>query len=528
MSLSNGPVKLSRNNLYDLPSEFILPQYDPSEVTPGILHIGPSAFFRSHFACFVHQRLNDASLRGEPLNWGIRAVSLRTTDVHDALEDQDYLYSLTTKGKGQFSREVIGSITDIMCARNHVDEVIEAAASPDIRVMSLTVTQSGYYYDEKNGLDFEHKDIQACLNQDSPELSSIGLIAHSMKLRKELGVAPPVVLSCDNYPANGTKLRNAVMAYANRLEAGLGDWISDNVPFPNTMVDRITPRTGSALIDDVAKAGVVEAWPVEAEPMPNPALVVQLLNVPVKAEIFKQSGLETLTSKGIIFDENVANYEHMKLRTLNGVHMALGCVGHLMGYAHTHRAMENFDIRQFTYGFMQEVGQALKPVDAIDLDDFRANVVDRLDNPEICDELTRLVRNGTDKVRPRLLDSVRDCIALQKPYKHLAFAFASWMHYCASLDDQGHVSVDGKRSAEPNDAKGASLGLPQQFRDNSNVAWVGSYVDVMPKDLAGSSDFMRETQSYFDSIKQNGMVGALEQLRKETGPRLVAPAPVVA
>lgn len=523
-------VELRHKNLRNLPAEFIVPEYDPKKVTAGIMHIGPSAFFRAHLAYFAHQQLNQAHRDGTPLNWGIRAVSLRSTDVRDALAPQDYLYSLTSKSKNP-KHEIIGSIKDILCSREDTNEILEAAADPSIRVISLTVTQKGYYLtnseDGQPILDLNNKDIQACLDPNNPELSSIGLLAHSLKLRKEKGINPPVILSCDNFPQNGSGLKNAVIGYANLIEKGLGDWIAKNVPFPDTMVDRITPKTDKNHVSDMAGKGIIDAWPVAAEAMPKPPFVVQLITDAIRKSHFEASGVLALSSQGIIFDEEIAPYENMKLRTLNGVHMALGCIGHLAGYAHADEAMQDPSLRAYAIGFMEEAGQTLKPVSGMSLDDFRAGVVERLDNPKMKDELTRLARNGVDKISGRLLNTLRDCVANEQPYSHHAFTLASWLHYTATLDEKGYLPTQqlkvahqiaaGQKPDDPNDANSARLGLPHLIRSGHNIAGVFAMSDIFGKDFSARPDVVQVVQAHFDNIRQNGMKEALDMFLQEVG-----------
>ncbi len=527
-------VDLGHANLGNLPSQFVVPSYDPAQVTAGILHIGPSAFFRSHLAYFAHQLLNKAQEQGKPLRWGIRAVSLRSTDVRDALAPQDYLYTLTSKGTGGHKHEIVGSLKDILCSREDTNEVLEAAADPAIRMLTLTVTQKGYYTNG-SGLDFNHEDIKACLDQNNPELSTIGLIVHSLKLRKERGIRPPVVLSCDNLTGNGTILKNAVMAYANHIDKELGEWIGAEVPFPNSMVDRITPGRSAEHVMAIGALGVRDAWPVEAEHMPKTPFVVQKMATNLKQFHFSASGIDDFSVIGAIFDGEIAAYENMKVRTLNGVHMALGCVGYLSGFEHSHEAMADYDVRAFAKGFMEEVGHVLKPVQGVDVAAFRNNVAERLDNADICDPLTRLARNGVDKLGTRFLDSIRDCVAKDQSYGHLSFALASWLHYTSSLDEHGYLPsqknrvefqrANNQKLDDPNDAKSAKIGLPEAVRNSAYVGSVFAMTDVFGEDFSQRSDVIQSVQTHFDNIRQHGMKEALAKfVQKEIGfiPRLAA------
>jgi len=501
-----------------------IPHYDPANVTPRVFHIGPSGFSRAHLAKFLHDQLNDAALNGQPLDWGMVAVGLRRADVRNALQPQNYLYTLTTKGGSEPKIEVIGSLVDILPSRDNSEAVILAAAQENIRIISLTVTQKGYY-----DSNLEHPDIKACLDQNSPELSSIGLIVHSLKYRKDNGIAAPVILSCDNLTGNGNILKNAVLAYAQRIDPSLTQWIDTHVPFLNTMVDRITPSRDNSHVDFVRNKGIEDHWPIETEPMPKPAFVIEEIVNGAKSEAIARAGIRGLESQGVIFTQDVSAFENLKVRTLNGAHMALGCIGYLMGLKYSNEAMNHPLLQVYARGFMDEVGKILTPVKNVKHSDFAKNVEERLLNSEISDPLTRLARKGIDKINTRFLDSMRDCISRNENFSHLAFATAAWLHYVAKLDDKGYLPEQTKsaqtlggafesvaQSEEPNDEKVAKKGFPQMVRDNmTHIQAVFSRSDIFPDDIRGNGQVLAAIIKHFNNIHRLGMTQALNQFLTE-------------
>jgi mannitol 2-dehydrogenase len=504
-------VQLCQDNLSRLPSSVGRPNYDRSQLTSGILHIGPSAFFRAHLAVFVDDLLAERQAQGLPLDWGITAVSMKSGDAARALAPQDYLYTVMSKGTKSANLRVVGSVRDIMVASENPKAVLEAAADPSIKAITLTVTQKGYYF-SANGFDFEHPDIKACLDEGRDDMSSIGLIVSSLDLRRQRGIAPPTIMSCDNLASNGTTLRDAVLAYARVKSPDLYQWIADNVAFPNNMVDRITPKTTdehSRLVRDI---GVIDAWPIQAEAMPNTAFVIEKA-ASIDPATGKPVSVPHFHDRAVVEADNVHPYELMKVRTLNGAHMALGCIGHLMGYVHTHEAMKDPSIRAFIKGFMEEAGQTLSPVPGVDMDEYRSDLMDRLDNAQIADQLTRLARNGTDKVSSRFLDSLRQCVSdPDKKHGHLTFALAAWIEYLKRIDGKTGRLEGASEKDEPNDLAAVRLGLTDiVYKGMTNPGPLFSVSGVFGHDMPNNPVIRRDVQERLADIQKYGLAGALKR-----------------
>jgi mannitol-1-phosphate/altronate dehydrogenase len=512
-------VKLSNQTLTGLKSNFYTkPTYNREDMKNGILHIGPSRFFRSHFAVFVDDILQKQHDAGEPLTWGITAVSLRHSDVSDALTPQDGLYTLSSKGKEGTDGRIIGSVSQVLFAQDQMASVKEAAASADTKIISLTVTQKGYYLDGNKGLDLNHPDIVADLSNDSMASTAIGLLVDALDARRVAGIEPPTILSLDNFPNNGTMLRSVILGFAKAKEdkiPGLYDWISKFVEFPNTMVDRITPGLKEDQKEFAASHGVIDAQPVLAEPMPNVPFVIEkvisrspITNQPVDFPDFE--------SVGAVVHDNVPAYEELKLRTLNGAHMALGCIGHLAKFDHTHQAIGNTPIRDFIIGFMAEAGQTLKPTDNVNQHDYRQDILDRLDNEHICDPLTRLARDGTKKIEGRVIETLKHCLTNQEfSHDHMSFTIASWIEYVRALDDEGYVvgkpRLDEKgQQVDPNDLNAIKSGMKHQISDDhTDPSAVFAIESVFGSSLKGNATIIREVDEHIKSIRENGIHAAL-------------------
>lgn len=482
-------IDLSQQSLDSLPSDIETPDYDRSQVKTGIVHIGPGAFFRGHQAVYIDDVLKEGDLR-----WGICAVSLKSTSMRDALEKQDYLYSVVRQFASGDSARVIGSIKKAMVAYEDPQAVIDQMADPDIKLVTMTVTQKGYYYDGKSGqLDFDHPDIKQCLDETSDPVSTVGYLVAALDKRMKDGTAPFTVMSCDNLPGNGDVLRNVVLAYAGQKSKELRKWISENVAFPNTMVDRIVPQTTDAEIDKIAQDfNISDSWPIYTEPFRQWII-----------ENKSSNDMPDIEESGALIVDDVIPFELMKIRILNGAHMALGPVGFLIGYDHSNTALMDSDVESFVDGFIDEAIATLGPVPGIDIQDYKQDIIDRISN--MPDDLTRLARNGSQKVQSRFLSPLKDAIAKDTPYDHIAFAVAGWMEYLKGFNADG-------QAFDINDGEGVRMGLQDIARNNNGDPHPLLAVrEIFGPDLSSHKAFIEKVEKALQSIEQDGMLTALRQ-----------------
>jgi mannitol 2-dehydrogenase len=406
--------RLSGDQLHNLHADIKVPTYDRSAVKTGIVHIGPSAFFRGHLAVYV----DDLLQQGET-DWGICAVSLKSSGVRDALKDQDNLFTVVEQSNQGNKARVIGSINEVLVAKEGPQAVLDQMAAPDTKLVTLTVTQSGYYY--KNGqLDFDDDDIKADLLKADEPTSTVGYIVKALEMRMERGLPAFTVMSCDNLPGNGTILRNVVLTYAKKRSQGLHDWIEKNVEFPSTMVDRIVPKTTADHITRHAQTySLDDSWPIYTEKFRQFVIENPKNGAP----------MPDFADVGALQVDDVAPFELMKICLLNGIHMALGIAGRMTGYKYAHEAIADPKIRTYVTGLMDEMTATLHPVPGVDLEQYKATIFDRLGSPFMNDELARLARNGVDKIDSRFLQPLREAISRKSGSNNLIFAVASWAEY---------------------------------------------------------------------------------------------------
>ena len=408
-----------------------VPGYDRSTVTPGIVHFGVGGFHRAHMAMV----LDDLMSAGEATDWGIVGAGVLPHDVRmrDALAGQDHLYSLTLKHPdGTRQRRVIGSIIDYRYGPDDPQGLINLLGEEKIRIVSLTVTEGGYNVNPVTG-EFISED--ATIVADVAALAAgqlpgtvFGYVIEALRRRRDAGVPPFTVQSCDNIAENGHVAKKMFGAFARLVDPELADWIDAHVAFPNAMVDRITPATTDADRAELCEdAGLEDAWPVVAEPFFQWVL-----------EDAFTTGRPPYERAGVQVVDDVRPYEHMKLRLLNSGHQGLAYFGLLAGYTYAHEAMENSDIASYLRRYMDEEGTpSLEPLPGIDLEGYKDSLIERFSNPEIRDTLARLGAESSDRIPKWLVPVIADNLGSGAPVEVSAAICASWARYAEGSDEQG-------------------------------------------------------------------------------------------
>jgi mannitol 2-dehydrogenase len=404
------------------------PTYDRDLVTTGVVHVGVGGFHRAHQAMY-HDRLMNA---GAALDWGICGVGVMPGDrpMKDALTAQDGLYTLVIKhGDGTYEPRVIGSIVQYLYAPDDPDAVIRKMAATSTRIVSLTVTEGGYNIDDATGeFDARNPDVRHDLDGASRPRTAFGLVTEALRRRRSDGLPAFTVMSCDNLAGNGDLSRRAFTAFARLRDQSLGDWIEQEVTFPNSMVDRITPATTEADRAEIGERfGLDDRWPVVCEPYAQWVI-----------EDNFGAGRPPYEAAGAQLVDRVEPYELMKLRLLNGSHQAMCYFAYLSGYRLVHEAARDPLFRAFLRGYMdQEATPTLAPVPGVDLVGYKRMLIDRFSNPEIRDTIARLCAQSSDRIPKWLLPVVRHQLATGGEIIRAAAVVASWARYAEGVDEHG-------------------------------------------------------------------------------------------
>ena len=480
-------TRLSTATLGSARPGVIVPAYDRASVTAGIVHLGIGAFHRAHQAVVV-----DDLLERDP-SWGIVGASLRRPDTKDALAPQDGLYSVLTKDGDKRSLRVIGAVLGVLDAPREKEHLLAQMADAATRVVSLTVTEKGYCYNAASGgLDLTHADIVADLANPRAPASAAGIVVEALRRRRDAGIAPFTVMSCDNLPHNGAVSARVFAEFAEAVDPALGRWVRENVAFPATMIDRIVPATTDADRAEVeALLGLEDAWPVMAEPFLQWVIEDRFVGT---APPFDLGGAEFVT--------DVAPYERMKLRMLNGTHSMMAYLGFLSGHEFIAQVIGQPAFRTFVSNAMAEEIAPTLGMPKAQTDGYAAQLLERFSNTALRHRTYQIAMDGSQKLPQRLLGTITDRIAAGAPFERLALGVAAWMVYAGGIDEAGKpIEVQ-----DPLRAAFAAI-------DPANL--LDGYLAlerIFPRELAGSPVFRAAVGAKLALLREVGAAEAVRQV----------------
>jgi len=484
-------TKLSLANLGHVAKTASVPAYGRAGLSAGIVHFGVGNFHRAHQAIYLDDLFN----LGHDHDWAIVGAGVLPSDaaMRDKLAGQDFLTTVVEQDNNRSGARVTGAMIDYL-APGDAAATIARLADPAIRIVSLTITEGGYFIDPASGVfDPAHPAIVADAANPTAPKTVFGLILAGLKARRDKGTPPYTVMSCDNIPGNGEVTHAAVSGLARLSDPALADWIDASVAFPNGMVDRITPATGPREIGIVADAyGIEDAWPVFCEEFKQWVL-----------EDHFPLGRPALEKVGVQFVPDVAPYEHMKIRILNGGHAAIAYPAALLDIHFVHEAMEDPDIRAFLAKLEHdEIIPVIPPVPETDLNDYFALIERRFSNPKIADTIPRLAQDGSNRQPKFILPSTADRLARGEDVVGLALVSALWCHYLAGTTDSGKPITFNDPNIE-------------RIHAAATVAKSDPFAFLELKDIfgavAGSNLFRRRFAAALTSLQQNGTRATLKR-----------------
>ncbi|ARP85330.1 mannitol dehydrogenase family protein [Bordetella genomosp. 9] len=420
----SAPTRLCLDTLSALPSAIARPNFDVRRLRPGILHLGCGAFHRAHQALMTQHAIHAECPRPgmPPPAWGIVAASLRRRGTLQSLRRQDGLYSVIARGADATAVDVVGTVRATLYGPEDMAALLAWLGDPALRIVTLTITPAGYCTSAKTGrLDEQHPDIAQDL-RDGSHRTAISLLVRGLALRRAMGLAPPVVLSCDNVPRNGGLLRQACIDYAALRSDAMAQWLARQVQFPCTMVDRIVPAaTAGDDPDAVRRLGMADGASVCAEPFLQ--WVIERFDGP--RPMWEAAGAE--------FVQDVSPWEASKLRLLNGGHLLVAYLGLLAGYDTVQRAMADPLLARLALRFMLEEQMPTLPPSNHDIRAYAGQLIARWRNPAIAHRLDRVGRDSAAKLPGRLVASLRDNLRDGRAAPCTLLAIAAWMRCAAGL-----------------------------------------------------------------------------------------------
>ncbi|GBR02144.1 mannitol dehydrogenase family protein [Acetobacter oeni] len=420
---------LSNATLHKLPPEVLTPVYDRKSVFVGIAHIGVGNFHRAHQALYIDHILG----RDGQKDWGIAGLGIRQgrreEERAEAFHRQDGMFTLTEFAPDNTSTiRAVGSVVRYVSCLDGYEPIIAQLADPAIRIVSLTITEGGYFVDGEGHFRLDDPFIAGDLKREVPE-SAFGLVTEALRRRRESGAGPFTVLCCDNLQHNGRVAQAAFCGFAEARDASLGAWIRENVSFPSCMVDRIAPSVTDEDIRRLDKeSGVDDLMPVYSEDFIQWVIEDKFC-----------AGRPEFEAVGVQMTENVEPYEQVKLRMLNAGHSVLAFCGLMLGYRKVDEAVGDARLIALLERFLNDdVAPLLSPPSDINLAAYAAQVVHRFRNHAVGDQLERIASDSFSKLPVFLGQTVHELIRKGSDTRREAFALACWAECECGKDGKGN------------------------------------------------------------------------------------------
>ena len=482
---------LNQSALEDLPRSVAIPRYDRGTIKSGVVHLGVGNFHRAHQAAYF-----DGLLNAGHLNWGITGVSLRSPKTRDALIDQDCLYTLVEQGESH-SYRVVGALQSILVAPEDPKAVIERLASKETTLITTTVTEKGYLL-RNSGVDFDsplfRSDAEFC---DAP-CTVYGFLAAALRQRAKLSAGPVTVLCCDNIQNGGSILQQGTKRLLSESVSADPEWLSTNVTFISSVVDRVSPITSELLKTTVqSELGVHDAWPVATESFR--LWVIEDNFIGEKPP---------LNAVGALFVSDVSPFERMKLAYLNAAHSVIAVAGYLLGEEYVHVALENRELQDFARHFLQNDVLPVTPMPReVDGAVYIRDVLARFENAALPYKTTQVCSDSSQKIQQRWFPTIEAAVSTGVELRRLALVLAAWvaaverMVQTEELQDPKRdeliASITAKRSASEMVENTLAIAGAVRWRFSSNAF------------------FMSAVVSSFERIRERGIVSALgEQISR--------------
>lgn len=480
-----------------------LPAASAGEI--AIVHLGLGAFHRAHQAVFLEryrQRSGDAS-------WGVSSANLRSNvELVDALREAGHRYHVAEYADSETVtlREVGVVVETLFTGRDangawgrDLEALLTRLAAPATRIVTLTVTEKGYFLNPASGeLLVDDPMIAADIAAPEAPRTAPGLLVEALRRRRKAGIPAFTVLSCDNMPDNGKRTRRAVIQLAEQHDAALAEWIAAEVAFPCSMVDRIVPAMTSADFARLRELGVDDAN----------AVICEAFAQWVVEDAFPQ-GRPAWEAEGVEMVAKVAPFETMKLRMLNGSHSLLAYLGALAGIETVFEAVSHADLRALLRRYMlDEAAPTLVMPEGTSLTEYAEQLLTRFANDSLRHRLQQIAMDGSQKLPQRWLHGAQSCLEAGRSVPCTALGMAAWIRYTAGRDLQARsYSVD-----DPLAPRFATLHRQHATDPETLVTAFLAMADVVPPALAARSGFTEAVVAAYRTLTHDGLAGALDAL----------------
>ncbi|MHC6594353.1 mannitol dehydrogenase family protein [Arthrobacter sp. C152] len=479
----------------------------PAAPPAGIVHLGLGNFHRAHQAVYT-----DAAVTAHGGDWGIIGVASRSAAVPDAMHAQDMLYTvveISPKGS-RFSMPRVH--TDAFTAAADPARVARTIGDAGTRIVSLTVTENGYNYAPATGsLNLKDPAIQHDLAHPDSAQTPIGQIVRGLQHRSRTHGEPVTILSCDNLADNGHHTQRLVREFASLLPAPEAAetlaFIDQNTSFPSSMVDRIVPATTDHYRSLVAaQRGYTDRIPVPAEPFTMWIVEDNFI-----------AGRPAWEAGGAVFSDEVAGYEQLKVRLLNGTHSLIAYLGALTGAATIPGSVANPDIELAARDVLRnEYLPSVSVPAGVDVGAYEEQLFSRWRNTALGHRTSQVGSDGSVKLRQRIPLPALQMLGDGRMPQLLALTAAAYLACVAPLPgfDPGphaHAMLDP--------ARGLLAGLAERSRSGADLASkVLRDHHLLGGELAERESFIARTGEFIDIIRTAGPLAAAAEADSASDP----------
>jgi mannitol 2-dehydrogenase len=470
--------------------------YDRDNVKAGILHFGVGNFHRAHLEYLTNLLLEQ---NPDQQNWGICGAMILPQDerLYNALNNQKGEYTLTVCGRdGKDQPWLIGSLVELYWGMKNQEAILNKIADSNIKIITLTITEGGYNQEKSTGrFMLENEMVKHDIEDRKNPTTDFGYIAEGLRRRRDAGAGKITILSCDNLQHNGDTCRRSFASFIEAQDKELYEWLLDNVTFPNSMVDRITPATKP---EDVKRLNELNGTHDEA---------------PVYAEDFIQwvveddfaAGRPNWERVGVEFCKDVSGYENMKLSLLNASHTLLSYPSFLSGYRKVDAAMHDERIVKFVRDFMDiDITPYVPAPGNTNLYEYKQTLVERFANRTVSDQVARLCFDGVSKFPVYVMPNLIHMIADGKDLTRVTYLLASYRHYLKyHKDDNGDNFEVDEPWLTDNDKRLIAKDDAVEFLHLSPFE---------STDLSASEAFTTQYLKFVESIEKSGTMKTLETI----------------
>ncbi|WP_051293349.1 mannitol dehydrogenase family protein [Olivibacter sitiensis] len=470
------------------------PNYHPEHISPGIVHIGVGNFHRAHQAYYADKFLNES----EDNQWGIVGLSITGSGakMSEKMEKQNYLYTLTEyDADGSSEVHILGAIIDYIAGKDEPEKAFEQLADPAIKIVSLTITEGRYLLNKDGELPLDDSGVQHDLQHPKEPTTAFGYIVEALDRRRKNGAGPFTVLSCDNLQHNGDVTRKVVLSFAKARNEELYEWIKENVTFPNSMVDRITPSIDKEDQKKLNKeSGIEDVIPVYTEKFTQWVIEDKFC-----------AGRPQWELAGVTFTDDVSLYETLKLRFLNAAHSMLAYPAFLVGYRQVDEAIQDAHLKKYIEDFMnKDVSPMVEVPEEMNLKKYKESLLERFSNEAVSDQLARLCYAGGAKIPVFIIPTLLDLLQEKRDTSRIAFLFAAYAHYLKEQkDDKGEAFVPDAPTLSEEDRDMILKG------DSKAIFEVSPFKEFH---LEQYLDLVAQYEAYRERISKEGTLAVLKSL----------------